>query len=610
MKNIASKSKSKATPLKTICMVALPIAAAFIVYFNTLSADFVHDDNVQIVDNPWVHQIKYLPKLVSNPVWSFRSSAPTNYYRPIQMSLYNLLWVVFDGRPMPFHLVNILFHLIMIAALTLLIYRLTADRLVACGAALLFAIHPVNTETVAWIACLPDLSYSLFTIITLILHCASRDYYPSRNYYRLLALLASSIAIFSKETGLILIPLIFLLEIWIRPMRRLPNTLPKGVDYASLSEPLIIRNLFDPRVLVRAAWVTFPYIMIAAVYMIIRWLVIGGMAPMIRVDMTITEVLINAPKLFLSYFKVMILPVRLLAHHIFEPLPSVFHPGFIIGLPAALMIPIVLLYAYRRRPDLAFATVLICLPLLPVLYVPAVGSNAFAERYVYLSSAALTWIFIASLAAAAKRLAGAHGGSKITIVVAILLALPLSMMSIRRNLDWQNDERLALSTLREEPRATLMYVVLGNFYERRKLWEQALCAYEAGAQADPQQVALLANVINLQLQLGKISPDEAIEEYSKLNMDSNRQYELYAILGDAYLHALRFNEAEECFLQAIKINPNDGLLYNRLAVVYATAGRLHDARQALLKALEIDPNLEVAEDNLHRLEQMEEDINH
>ena len=87
--------------IKTFLMVALPVVAAIGVYFVTVDAEFVHDDNHQILDNPWVQELRHVPKLWTHPVWAFETSQPTNYYRPVQMTLYNLLWSAFPGRPLP-----------------------------------------------------------------------------------------------------------------------------------------------------------------------------------------------------------------------------------------------------------------------------------------------------------------------------------------------------------------------------------------------------------------------------------------------------------------------------------------------------------------------------
>ena len=102
---------------KKILDLVLQAAAALAVYGNTLDAGFVHDDRLQIEDNPWVKQMQHLPDLVLNPVWGFRTSAPSNFYRPTQMVVYNLIWAASGGNPLLFHLANALFHAMATAAL-------------------------------------------------------------------------------------------------------------------------------------------------------------------------------------------------------------------------------------------------------------------------------------------------------------------------------------------------------------------------------------------------------------------------------------------------------------------------------------------------------------
>ena len=136
-----------------------------------------------------------------------------------------------------------------------------------------------------------------------------------------------------------------------------------------------------------------------------------------------------------------------------------------------------------------------------------------------------------------------------------------------------SDEALARSVLRDEPRAVHMHVLLGNWYLRAGRMEEALAAYEEGVLAAPDYDPLRANLINVRLRLERITAEEAILAYEEAGLDDRGFYELHAVVGEAYLQAGRFDEAEARFKTALSMSPQDARLFNRLAIIYYETGR-------------------------------------
>jgi tetratricopeptide (TPR) repeat protein len=203
-----------------------------------------------------------------------------------------------------------------------------------------------------------------------------------------------------------------------------------------------------------------------------------------------------------------------------------------------------------------------------------------------------------------------------------VLAVSGAAATVARNPVWHDDARLAAATLRAEPRAWHMHVILGNYYEREGKLEKALEAYEEGLRNFPDKPQISAAVINVRLKLHRIGPDEAIRSYLPLARAYPSLYEVQFNLGDAYLKAGRPVDAEEAFRRAAEINPSgtqarEGLTLalvaqgrppeeagaddvslppaarSRALVVQAVAGleagRLDEAESLLRKALELDP---------------------
>lgn len=551
---------SRVTAFRRIVWL-LPAAAALLVYANTLDGKFVFDDASLILENPWVKELRLLPHALSHPVWAFKVTTPTNYYRPLPIGLLNLLWAGSGGQPWAFHAWSVLLHALNSAALGLLVRRLAGDDVLAASAALLFAVHPINTEAVAWVSCIFELTYTLLCLTALTLHACRR---------RGLALLCFGLATFSKETALALVPAIFALELCVRPDR--PAALWGAIR--------------------RAAQRTLPYALAAAPYLVIRFFVIGGIAPRAQ-SLGWLDALRSAPLLLLDYVRVLALPLRLAAYHVFDPVRSIWEPAFAGSAIALLALLVIVVWLARRRPELALAAALIFFPLLPVLYVPALGPGAFAEHYTYLPAAGFVWMACGAVAVIVRKRAA-------VAVFALVLATVSAPLTISRNRQWHDDLRLANSTIRVEPRGFVGHMLLGNYHLERDEPESALAAFEQGSRLATESLILETNAIGLRLQLGRIDPAEAIRRLQSLQAGGATvsQVSVHLALGYAYVQMNRMGEAAAEFERALELLPvADGALF-ALAVIASKRGNDEQAVEYCQRALAIDPRSPAAQQQL------------
>ena len=143
-------------------------------YGNTLLNNFVYDDSFQVVENPYVHSFRYLKEIFTTTVWSFQGAQGfTNYYRPLMTFGYLLSYQIAGAIPFSFHLANIILHGIVVWLMFYVLRRFSGER-VALVAAGLFALHPIHTESVAWIAAVTDLELSVFYLATFLLYLRLR----------------------------------------------------------------------------------------------------------------------------------------------------------------------------------------------------------------------------------------------------------------------------------------------------------------------------------------------------------------------------------------------------------------------------------------------------
>src|SRR5258708_37224086 len=160
------KGKSSSANDREVLNCLALFLLAFMAYANTLVGSFVYDDNYQVVENPYAHSFRYLPKIFSTSVWSFQGAqGQTNYFRPMMTFGYLLFYQIAGPLPFSFHLANIVLHALIVPLVFFILRRLSGER-IALVAAGLFALHPIHPWRVASIAGGADLTLAFFYFVS------------------------------------------------------------------------------------------------------------------------------------------------------------------------------------------------------------------------------------------------------------------------------------------------------------------------------------------------------------------------------------------------------------------------------------------------------------
>ncbi|MCM8808210.1 MAG: hypothetical protein NC926_09795, partial [Candidatus Omnitrophica bacterium] len=125
-----------------------------IVYFNSIFNPFIFDDYGLIIENTFIKNFKYLKLLFTTNLYE-GAGEKTLFYRPLQSLSYALIYKFFKLNPIPYHLLNIFLHIGCSILFFLLLKEIYGER-IAFLSSLLWAIHPINTEAVTYIAGLAD----------------------------------------------------------------------------------------------------------------------------------------------------------------------------------------------------------------------------------------------------------------------------------------------------------------------------------------------------------------------------------------------------------------------------------------------------------------------
>ena len=182
-------------------MVAL-VVIGYLVYANSLLGKFLWDDESQIVGNPLVHSVKNIGYFFGGGTFVDAARSETLqsglYYKPALMTVYAVVLALFGQKPFFFHFFQVSFHVFNAILLFLLFKRFFKDWLAFFGA-LVFLVHPINVESVAYISGLQEVLFFLFGISALLLVFGRKHTAWRIGFINVLLLLA----IFAKETGLL-----------------------------------------------------------------------------------------------------------------------------------------------------------------------------------------------------------------------------------------------------------------------------------------------------------------------------------------------------------------------------------------------------------------------
>lgn len=564
MSSKASSPELKSYDIRKLLPVFLICLAVLICYAGTLGHGFVHDDEYEILNNPAVQDISQWNQFFAHPAWTFLSKAGrasgSNYYRPIQYLTYGIIYHLVGSKPWGYHLYKMLLHL----AVCLLLFHLARLAIkndsVALMAGLIFAVHPINTEAVSWISGITDVTCAFFLLLACIFHL--RDLKKQNWVNPVLIALFYFLALLSKETAIVLIPLLlFILFLWRHP-------------------------LFDP-----GLWKRYyaPPLLCTVGYLILRINAIGGFTYSAQykfTELNFWQSLLNQFYLASQYWMKFVFPYPLIAFHPFEPVTSI--TDWRMG-GAFLVLSIVsglIYFSWRRLPqDQALWIVWGCawfmLTLTPVIILfKRLGENVFTERYLYPASLGLC------LVAGIAFNYCSHANRILTRTLLFGIIFIFGGQTILRNQAWKDNLSLYEDTVKKSPRAYRTWTDLGATYLQSRRFREAKAAFETSLAIKPTSTAY-GDLAHIHSGEGKLA--EARLEYA-------RALELEP-LNDVFLAAAAevdwamkdFSSASLKLAQAVKIDPQNGRLWRRLAETYTAMQKYVQAIQAYEKMAALNP---------------------
>lgn len=598
-------------------------------YVNTLQNNFVWDDTQQILRNPDVRGETPWSRLFSSGVWAFNhpgGRALNNYFRPLQMLTYRFTANLFGFSATAFHAVTLVLHLLATLLAYVIVYQLTRRMTVAFASAVLFALHPIHTEAVAWISASTELGCALFFLLAFFLFLlatqasAEPPASASVNGKKFTKVLLWIASYFSFAVAML----------WKEMAVTLPLVIASYLIFCDLPASSLKARLR------RVLWITLPYWAVVAAYLPLRHHALGFLyVSQRRFTLSPLAYFLTVIHLAAKYCWALLLPVGLNAYHVFDPVRSLADPRALAAISFLALVGAAFAYGWRRAPLAAFATSWIFLTLLPVLSLRAVGRNVFAERYLYIPSLGfcLLLVLLASngLAMLPANYRSWVGTGALTLLVCLYMA-----QTVSRNTDWKDDFTLFSRTLEQSPnspdienrvadllrsekgdtnraeqhylRAIALvpgldppewdqidsaYIGLALIYSDRGQAEQALEALNRAQAADPNDAGVQSARGGILLQLGRWKEAQAILS-KRVAANPNDENALNALGTIAWQDEHHYEQALEYFQRALEVHPAaDALnasLHNNLGSVYCEMGRCPEAIEHFRRAIELVPD--------------------
>jgi protein O-mannosyl-transferase len=561
------------------------ILLASLPYVNSLANSFVYDDRQQILENPHVHSFRYLGRIFGSTVWSFEGAqGVTNYYRPLMTFAYLVGYKIYGRIPFGFHLMNLALHVAVVLLVFLVTERLFHDRLISLIASGLFALHPIHTESVAWIAGITDLELSFFFLLTFLLYLrladTERKSTPSWLSY-IPVLVVYCLALLSKEQALVLPALAIVYEHFYRSDRAASQLKDKARRY-------------------------LPLCLVAVAYIAFRLFVLGGFAPAIwRPTMPWSQVLLSAIALIGSYLAKLIWPVHLIAFYVFHESRSILDPHVLTGLVGLIACAGLFVWLWRVARPFSFALVWMAATLAPVLNPRWMPAQVFAERYLYLPSVGFCWLIggaVAKLWRESRGESPSSGRATVRQAIAVSVAVIACFYAIRtveRNRDWRSDEVLYRKTLEAQPDAQVIHTNLGVDYSERNDWSAAEREWILALGAGKPSAVTLTNLGLVRMREKRYS--EAADLFNQAIALRPTYMAPYEHFAEMYSEMGRFADADKQFRKAVSLAPLDINARNKYGHFLLDQGRASEAHEQFARSAEADANSD-AYDNLGDLD--------
>ncbi len=461
-----------------LCAIAIAMA-----YSNSLRNAFALDDFHSIVNNPWVRSLEHIPRYFTD-AGTFTVLKVNTDYRPVLQTTYAINYAISGYNTWSWHVVNLLLHLSASVSIFLLGRRLFGTGMLAplpglkselgdwaaLAAAVIFAVHPITTGCANYIGARSSLLVAALLLPAMVLHLKAMSGEGERR--RTLArtggaLLLYTLALFTKVEAISFAAVLVLAEILLNPALR---------DRALWRRPL------DMKMWLRLA----PFLAMSALYLVV-WKMLSPLqdqANRAAFGMTPWVYFMTQWSAWWHYVAHVFAPVHFVADELAFPIAqSPWDMGTMLALEGWLIVGGLLLLCARRAPAVTFLGGAFFLYLAPHSSVIPLAEMVNEHR-PYLPVAGVFLLVCAGGFLLLQRVS--RRPALIGCAIAMMLAIPLGLMTRDRNTDWKDDFTLWQDTAEKTPTSSRAQMNYGLALMNRGQYDEAERRFRETIELAPQ----------------------------------------------------------------------------------------------------------------------------
>lgn len=543
-----------------VCLLTL------VIYSPVRNFDFIDfDDNQFVLFNPWLRQ-GFLSETIG---WAFGAnllyfSEFSEHWMPVTLLSRVLDVSLFGYNPGGHHLMNLVWHLAAAAALFAALRMLTGVFWRPFLVTVLFAIHPLHVEDVAWIVARKDLLAGMFFHLTLL---AYAWYVRGRSVGRYCLLVSLYICcLMSKSMGVTLPFVLLLLDIW--PLQRIAVRTLK--DFLRSISPALVEKI--------------PLFLLAGAAAWIAYHVQHGLGAVLSAsELPFQQRLANCFVSYLSYLWKTICPVDMafLYPHAVEQV-SFFRA--LAGFAVVTAVASAAIYWREKRGWLGVGWFWFLGTLFPVIGVVQLAAHAMADRFSYIP---LTGLFILLAWGLAELMEKCSAGTRKIIIAGSLALLAVEGVVARIQVEtWRNTETLARHAIQVTPTNDAPYVILASYYFRLHRYPEAAEAVEQAISINPAQPQTYFLRGGVALMQGR--DRDALPDLEKAVALFPEYPEALTELGSLYRKFGELDRAAAALTRSAELRPKYAKNYYELSLLFEQAGKSEEAAALRKKAEALD----------------------
>ncbi|HOB26561.1 MAG TPA: tetratricopeptide repeat protein [Bacteroidales bacterium] len=572
---------------KPIYTYLILFISCLLVYFNSFNNELIYnwDDAGYILKNPYIDSLSWqnIKDIFSNFYFS--------NYQPLTLIVYAVIFKFVGTKVFLYHFVQFIFHVLN----TFLVYKfislLQEKKWISLGVALLFAVHPMHVESVAWISEMKDVLYTFFFLLALITYHYYVNKPDKKTKWYLWTIFLFILSLLSKPSAVI------------------------------FSVVLLAMDLYYERLWRWKTWIEkIPFFLLSLAFGIITILAQEGAIQELGPVLKGYERALIVIYSYMLYLWKFFLPINLSAAYPYPIKDGGVLPTEYFIIPIAFIALCIIVYLLRKNKKFIWGILFFTINLLMVIQIIPVGGMIASERYTYIPYIGLSFSALTLMGKYIKNI-------KLNYIILGIVVVIFTFLAHQRTYYWRNGDVLFSDVLEKYPRyaygynnrgflywdhyaidiykdnpqmkekyvekalqdftkaISLDYTYAEPFLNRGILYyntgrpEQALADFNRFLELKPDNPDGLLNRANTLSTLGKFN--EAIPDYNKYLTIKNDDPKAYMWRGVAYFNIQNYDSAIIDFNKSIEIDPDYYEPYYWLGVIYYNQQNYNDALKYL-----------------------------